>query len=380
MSWYSAGQALWAGAGIVLTLILAQAWSRHGGVWRLLLVALACLAAPLFWSGGLLAGPAATAYIIAKNRSRYRGVLVVLVAATAWPGCSWSDFRASRSPAPIRSGNTTKNSGRVPCRRYCTPSRQLPKLWSSQTLGSTLSRPPRKQSDWSLYSQESGFGREADCGDYALEASGVVVVVGSYLLVYFFGGNFPYSSLRDLGWYNAIPQVGAAVFAAGWWQSLRPDLPHSLTRIEAVGVLGFVGLVCVLHAPRAERNLIKYAPALYPSEVEKFPIPELLRLRALYFKEEQLGRQVRAFARLTKAKSAIAHLNVSPETLRRIYGRVLVPGIPDQQRNSDVFSLIKFPPEDPARPPDLLRIHRALDDLIRPESEPRPDWLNQDEP
>ena len=381
VSWYSAGQALWAGAGIVLTLILAQAWSRHGGVWRLLLVALACLAAPLFWSGGLLAGPAATAYIIAKNPSRYRGVLVVLVAATALAGLLVVGLSRQQITGTNQIWEHHKELWPRPVQALLHTVQAITETLVVANLG--LDAVTSAAQAIGLVAVLAGiwfWSRGGLRRINALEASGVVVVVGSYLLVYFFRGNFPYSSLRDLGWYNAIPQVGAAVFAAGWWQSLRPDLPHSLTRIEAVGVLGFVGLLCVLHAPRAERNLIKYAPALYPSEVEKFPIPELLRLRALYFKEEQLGRQVRAFARLTKAKSAIAHLNVSPETLRRIYGRVLVPGIPDQQRNSDVFSLIKFPPEDPARPPDLLRIHRALDDLIRPESEPRPDWLNQDDP
>ena len=65
-------------AAVVLALIAARAWSRHGGIGRLLLLASACLAAPTVWSGGLLAGPAATAYIVARNPSRFRAALVAL--------------------------------------------------------------------------------------------------------------------------------------------------------------------------------------------------------------------------------------------------------------------------------------------------------------
>jgi hypothetical protein len=381
VSWYSAGQALWAGAGIVLTLILARAWSRHGGVWRLLLVALACLAAPLIWSGGLLAGPAATAYIIAKSPSRNRGLLVALVFATALAGLIVVGLSLHQIAGTNQIWKHDNQLWPRPVQAWLHTAQAITETLVLANLGLDAITSPSQATVLvavlvGIWLWSRGGVRRFN----PLEAAGAVVVVGSYLLVYFFRGNFPYSSLRDLGWYSAVPQVGAVLFAAGWWQSLRPDLPHSLTRIEAVVVLGFVGMLCVLHAARAERTIIKNAPALYPSEAKRFPIPALQRLRALYFKEELLGRQVRALARLTKAKSAIARLNASPVTLRRIYGRVLLPGIPEQLPNIDAFSLLKFQPEEPTRPPELLRIHRALDDLIRPESEPRPEWLEQNDP
>ena len=381
VSWYSAGQALWAGSGIIWTLILARAWLRYGGVWRFLLVGLAALAAPAFWSGGLLAGPTAIAYIIAKNPSRYRGLVVALVLVTALAGLIVVGLSRHQITGTNQIWEHHKELWPRPVQVWLHTFQAITETVVLANLGLDAVTTPSQATVlgavligiW-LWSR-AGLRRLNP-----LEASGAIVVVGSYLLVYFFRGNFPYSSLRDLGWYHAIPQVGAALFAAGWWQSLRPDHPHALTRIEAVVVLGFVGLLCVLHGPRAERNLLKHAPALYASEAELFPIPELQRFRALYFKEELLGRQVRALARLTKAESALARLNAGRETLRRIYGRVLVPGIPEKQLNSDAFSLMKLPPEDPARPPELPRIHRALDDLIRPESAPRPIWLKQNDP
>jgi hypothetical protein len=381
VSWYSAGQALWAGTGIVLTLILARAWSRYGGVWRLLLVALASLVAPAFWSGGLLAGPAATAYVITKNRSKYRGQLVALVFVTALAGLIVVGLSRRQISDTNQIWEHHKELWPRPVQACLHTFQAITETVVLANLGlDAITTPSQATVLVALLVGIWLWSRGGPSRFNPLEASGAVVLIGSYLLVYFFRGNFPYSSLRDLGWYNAIPQIGAVLFAVGWWQSLRPDIPHAMTRIEAVVVLGFVGLLCLLQVPRAERNLLRYAPALSESEAKMFPIPELRRLRALYFKEEVLGRQIRALARLTMAKSALARLNAGPETLRRIYGRVLLPGIPEKQLPSDAFSLIKPLDDDRARPSELARIHRALDDLIRPEDEPRPEWLKPHDP
>ena len=114
--------------------------------------------------------------------------------------------------------------------------------------------------------------------------------------------------------------------------------------------------------------------------MKKLPIPELQRFRALYFKEILLGRQIRALARLTKANAMAKRLQVGPETLRTIYGRVLVPGIPEKQLSSDAFALLRLPPDDPSRPVDIPRIRLALDEFLRPEIDPRPPWLEPVDP
>jgi hypothetical protein len=380
VSWYSAGQALWAGTGIVLTLILAQAWSRHGGAWRLFLVALACLAAPAIWSGGLLAGPAAAAYLITKNPARYRVPLIVLFSMTALSVL----IVVGLSRGQIANNNQIwehhKELWPRPAQAFLHTFQAITETLILANLGlNAITSPSQATFLVAVLVGLWAWSRGGLRGFNSLETSGAAVVVGSYLLVYFFRGNFPYSSLRDLGWYHAIPQVGAVLFAAGWWQAVRPVPPHVLTRLEAVFVLGFVGLLCVLHASRAERNLLQYAPPFAASEAKIFRSPELLRYRALYFKEEFLGRQIHTLARLTKANSAVARLNVGPETLRRIYGRVLVPGIPEKQLQSDAFCLMKQLQDDPDRPPDLPRIRLALDELVRSENEPRPPWLKPDD-
>jgi hypothetical protein len=381
VTWYSAGQTLWAGTGIVLTLILARAWSRYGGGWRLVLVALAALAAPAFWSGGLLAGPAAAAYIIAKNPAQYRRHLVALVTLSALAVVIVVGLSRREITGTHQIWEHHKELWPRPVQAWLHTFQAMTETLVLANLGLDAVTTPLQATVLvvaivGIWLWSRGGPRRLN----PLEASGAVVVVGSYLLVYSFRSNFPYRSLRDLGWYHAIPQVGAVLFAAGWWQSLRPDRSHALTRIEAVGVLGFVALLCVLQGPRADRNLLQHAPAFYPSEAGLSPVPALLHFRALYLKEELLGRQVRALARLTKARSALALLGCGPTTLRRIFGRVLVPGIPEKQLQSDAFSLMKLPTDDPARSADLLRIHRALDELIRPEDEPRLPWLKDGDP
>ena len=71
-----------------------------------------------------------------------------------------------------------------------------------------------------------------------LECAGATVVLGSYLMEWSFRGyvNFDYWRTVDIRamvpWYDAIPQVGAVLFAAGWWSGARrldpqSSLPHA---------------------------------------------------------------------------------------------------------------------------------------------------------
>ena len=57
-TWYSAGQTLWAGLGVLLTLLALQSWRRSGGGWRLALSVVAAFLGGGFWTIGHVAGPA----------------------------------------------------------------------------------------------------------------------------------------------------------------------------------------------------------------------------------------------------------------------------------------------------------------------------------
>ena len=87
--WYSAGQAL-CGTAIVATLIAIESWLEKGKAWRLVLAVADSIAAPGIWMGGLVAGPAAAAYLwFADRRGSRRAALVFPSCCSAWPGsCS----------------------------------------------------------------------------------------------------------------------------------------------------------------------------------------------------------------------------------------------------------------------------------------------------
>jgi hypothetical protein len=382
--WYSAGQALWAGTAIVATVLLAREWSQKGGAWLLGSVCLGALAAPAVWSGGLVAGPAAVAYLAAKDPSRFRRPILVVVAVTA--GAVLAVLVTSRRqitrttivwerhaglwPRPIQA---VFHSAQAVAEALFLGNLGLDAVtthWQAVTLVLGLA---------GLWAWSRGGFRRVN----PLEAAGATIILGSYLLVYAFRGNLPYSSLRPVIWYHAIPQVGAVLFVTGWWTGVRragPANPGRFTRRQALGLVGVMACLCVLQAPRAERALIEAAPKMGPSEASMFPIPELKRLRALYFKAESRDQQLRALARLDKAGAIAAQLGAGRETLRRVFGPIKPPGLPDYQNDYDAFSLLRLPTGAPSDSPDPARLHAALDDLLRAETQPRPVWLKPADP
>ena len=88
----------------------------------------------------------------------------------------------------------------------------------------------------------------------SLERSGATIALGSCLLIYFFRGNQPYSSLRSLGWYHTIPQVGAILFGAGWLTALGSPAAGRITCGHAAAVLTLVLVLCVIQIPRPNSN------------------------------------------------------------------------------------------------------------------------------
>ena len=81
-SWYSAGQPLWAGFGILVTLWYLQGFRRSGGSHRLLLASVAAMAAGWLWTVGHLAGPLGAIYLWADARARCRWAAVVPLLAS----------------------------------------------------------------------------------------------------------------------------------------------------------------------------------------------------------------------------------------------------------------------------------------------------------
>ena len=80
--WYSAGQPLWAGLGILAALWYAQVYRRSGSAPALVLAAISATVAGWFWAAGHLAGPVAAVYLWVDGRRRCRWAALALLLAT----------------------------------------------------------------------------------------------------------------------------------------------------------------------------------------------------------------------------------------------------------------------------------------------------------
>jgi hypothetical protein len=213
-----------------------------------------------------------------------------------------------------------------------------------------------------------------------LEAAGAVLTVGGYLMVYYFRGYMSYENMRLLGWYQGIPEIGAVLFAAGWWsrcrqaESGRPARRPGLTRRELLAIVMLAFALLVLHLPRAARLALERAPEMTVEEAAKFPIPELQRLRAVLLADEHLKLQRRALVRLESAERVARELGIGRRTIRRTFGHVLVPGMPRFLDEYDASSLLALPESD-QRPENQTAAREALYQYMVVEPDYVAPWL-----
>jgi hypothetical protein len=381
ITWYSASQALWAGTAIVVTLVLAQSWAEKGGPLRFAAVVLGTLAAPTFWSGGLAAGPAAIAYLAAKKSPRGRRQTILLVGAVAFATIIAALVILVQSRRHIQS---TKNVWEQhpdlwprPIQAVLHTAQALVEACLFGNLGvEALTTPGQAIALLVALAAFHAWSRGEPGRFRPLEAAGVATAVTSGLVEFLFRGNFPYSSLRPLGWYFAIPQVGTVLFLAGWWAALRDVPPKRITRLQLAAIVGWVVLLCAIHVPRERQQLLANAPPFAPNEASAFPTTALRVQRALYYKNEFHERQARALARLDRLGRILSRAGVSPDDLRDAFGRVLVPGIPELQTSTDAFTMLIPRPRN-SRAIDALAAQRAeIAELLQPEPEPVPFWLD----
>src|SRR5271157_3326547 len=380
--WYSAGQALCAGSAIVASLIALEGWLSRGGVWRLGLAAVSGIAAPLFWSGGMLAGPVAAVYLWSRGQPRDRRAAVAILVLT---GCLAGLLVRSVSrqiEQAIESGRRRFGVVEKATQAVRSTAIAIPEVLVLRNLGIDAALTGAQgvvlccALGW--WWSRTGPGRAS-----RLEAAGAVLVVGSYLMVYYFRGYMPHEDMRSVGWYHGIPEIGAVLFAAGWWSRRRdeadpgrPARSSVLTRRELLAIVTLTSALVVLHLPRAARVFLEGAPKMSPEEAAKFPIPELQRLRALLLAEEHAKLQWRTLVRLEGAERVARDLGVGRLTIRRTFGPVLVPGMPKLQEELDAAALLALPDSD-QRPINLAAVHAALRDYMVVEPEFVAPWLAQ---
>ena len=359
--WYSAGQALAAGTMVLAMLAGLQAWRTRGAWWALALGLLAATAAPLFWSGGYAAGPVGIAYLWADGRRPSRRAAVLLgVIALATIGLVWSAAGRSFAPAshvatrplgevlPIAAmvGHTAQavcealvlnnlgldaSTTAVQAILFCA---MLGALWYWSRRGTRTVGPKR----WPRPNP--------------MEAAGATLVIVTFGLIFSARGvESDFDNLRALGWYDAMAELGAVLFACGWFAgclrspsaspspSAAPAAPAAPGRREFLGVALFAGTILAIQVPRADRVVFEYdemaAPIGPPSPGPVTPrTPADLATRA----EEQrdalaaLDRLENAVRRGDRDRSAIGQVN-----------RTFVPGMPTHLLDFQPVELLDIP-------------------------------------
>ena len=380
-TWYAAGQALWAGFGIVVTILLARAWSINGGGWRLGLMALAAFAATAVWTGGLLAGPAALAYVQVKKSSESRRALLVLAGTSAFGLLLILILTYGLIKQTPLIWERNPELWPRPVQAVLHVAQAIAESLVFGNLGLDVVTTPFQAVILVLGLASLWFWSRGGPGRInPLEACGATIVVGSYFLVYFFRGNLAFSSLRPVVWYNAIPQVGAVLFAAGWWAGLRPADPHPMSRLSALAVSALVVTTALMQAPRVERYFIAKMPPMTPTEAKLFLFPAVQRDRALFLNAVYREQQARALARLDKVRLLALGQKIGRQALHDAYGRLKIPGLRAQAGLPDAFELLSLPRDGRPVPAKALRLRRTFDDLIRPEPVQRPYWLAPSDP
>src|SRR5579864_2632444 len=377
--WYSAGQSLWAGAGIVLTIILARNWCLKGGLLRFGKAVAVALAAPALWTGGVVAGPAGIAYLWAKKPCRSRGLSLALAVATA----CFIVILLAFIHKPLSQNKIIWESHSElwprPIQAILHTAQATAETLVLANLGIDATVSP-VQAVWlvlglaGVWIWSRGGVRRIN----SLEAGGATVILGSYLIIYTFRGNHPYVSLRWAGWYHVIAQVGTVLFVSGWWVELRrpatraepAPAPGRLSRKEVIIVLGMAYIVYSMQAPRALALLLRAVPPLTASERRLFPHSNLQRERAIFLRREAHDRQERVLARIDLCRPIARRLRASPEALRRTFADLLVPGTIE----GAMVDLLNLPPDQPDAQTDPVVLRSALGNLLRAEPESRPSW------
>jgi hypothetical protein len=419
-AWYSAGQPLWAGSGILATLWYAQSY-RRSGRWPALW--LAGLSAPLaggFWAAGHLAGPVAAVYLWVDGRRRCRLAAAVPLAATVLAVVLSLALATRPLDSKVSFHGRTIREAIAPLQGILSTAQAIPENLVFGNLGLEVETAPVQAVVLTLglillwASRRLAWrGRSAPAGAATpktpgfplpgftfnpLECAGAALVLGSYLLEWSFRGYLEYHNLRTLNlraivpWYDAIPQIGAVLFAAGWWSGPRrssgppsPSVKSALmTRRGVLGLLVLALALIVLNRPRVEALVRRSTPSLLPSERPRFLIPRLQTMRANALLLNQADWQRAYLRRLDRGEEMARRLGIGRDAIRTAFGHLWVPGALGgypplgHYELYDVAGILDIPEHGRALDPAAVRA--AMAPFLNPDKEPRPDWIAPSEP
>jgi hypothetical protein len=352
--WYSAGQALAAGAMILLMLAALQAWRSNGRWWSLLLGAMAALAAPLLWTAGYTAGLVGCAYLWADGRRRCRRAALLPLAISVITFCFArivmprfvavpADVSPVSTMVKIEPGSAVVHTAQGICEALIFNNLGL----DAPTTGSqALVIVAMLAVIWTLGRHRPGLpGQRLTLGFTPLEAAGAVLVISSFGMIFAVrGAETTFDGLRALGWYDAIPELGAVLFAAGWWSGpADPPPPAAITPPSAEELLIFVlvaVIMLVLQIPRADRVIFQYdgLSAQYRQE-SVIRTPAELRDKALV--------QRHALATLDQLEHTARLRGLDRTAVATDARRVQIPGMPVGFPGVGAAELLDLPDSTP---------------------------------
>jgi hypothetical protein len=383
--WYSAGQPLWAGFGILATLWYLQGWRRAGGSLRLLLASVAAMTAGWLWTVGHLAGPLGAIYLWTDGRARCRFAAVIPLFASVLAFAIAMGLGGRSIDATVSLHGRTAREAFDPIHGALYTMQAIPENLVFGNLGvfaETTALQGALLSVALLFTW--AWTRSPQWRFGPLECAGAAMVLGSYFLEWSIRGYKPFAELRlvVVPWYDGIPQIGTVLFLAGWCSRPQPArLPWRvlpMTRLTGLVVLSLVIGLVLLNRPRVDR-LWRLRPGNMPimlaSERERYPIPELQTLRTSAIVRDRAGWQRRHLAKLEQAETAARRLGIGRDAISRVFGRVRAPELPEVY---DAVGLLDVPRKGTEANPRVIQ--QALGPLLAVEREPRPEWIGADEP
>ncbi len=224
--WYSAGQTLWAGFGILAALWYAQCWRRSHSFAALILAGVSAMLAGWFWTIGHIAGPAAALYLWLDGRPKWRWGAFAPLAGSVLAVTLGMSLGGDKIDSTVSfHGRTTREAAR-PVEGFLHTAQAIPENLVLGNLGLTTKTTQTQGMTLTLVLTGIWFVQRIRQGGprafNPLECTGAAVVLGSYLVEWTVRGYFSFRLLRTINmggivpWYDTVPQIGAVLFVAGW--------------------------------------------------------------------------------------------------------------------------------------------------------------------
>ena len=159
-----------------------------------------------------------------------------------------------------------------------------------------------------------------------------MLIVVAFGMTYTARGGYTFENLRALGWYHAIPQLGAVLVAAGWWSRRQASPAPARAGVPSLRELSWglalVVVLLLLQRPRANRVLFEYDGAAAPSGGELAAAGRSSGPASRADLATRARAQRRVLERLDRLEEIARSRGIGRSDLRRVLGKVIVPGMP----------------------------------------------------